>query len=93
VWKKTLIRGIQIFSWRVKLNWKIALIKRKKNQKNKGQIKKKIKQQKVWLKVEIESQKNFNKSVKEIFFLKRSELKYKTYEKLQLKDWIEKKIL
>jgi hypothetical protein len=42
--------------------------KKKKNQKNKGQIEKKIKQQKVWLKVEIESQKNFNKSVKENFF-------------------------
>jgi hypothetical protein len=67
--------------------------KKKKNQKNKGQIEKKIKQQKVWLKVEIESQKNFNKSVKENFFKKRSELKYKTYEKLQLKDWIEKIIL
>jgi len=52
VWKKPLIRGIQIFSWRVKLNLKIALIKGKTNKKNKGQIEKKIKQQKVWLKVE-----------------------------------------
>jgi hypothetical protein len=36
--KKKWIRGqIKIFNWRVKLNWKIALTKRKKNQKNKGQ--------------------------------------------------------
>jgi hypothetical protein len=29
------------FNWRVKLNWEIALIKGKTNQKNQGQIKKK----------------------------------------------------
>jgi hypothetical protein len=28
------------FNWRIKLNWEIALIKGKINQKNKGQIKK-----------------------------------------------------
>jgi hypothetical protein len=39
-WKKNLIRGIQIFNWRVKLNLKIALIKGKINQKNGGQTKK-----------------------------------------------------
>jgi len=39
---KKLIRGkIKNFNWRVKWNWKIALIKGKKNQKNKGQIEKK----------------------------------------------------
>jgi hypothetical protein len=36
--KKTLIRGLQIFNWKVKLNWKITLIKEKINQKNEGQI-------------------------------------------------------
>jgi hypothetical protein len=40
--KKTLIRGLQIFNWKVKLNWKITLIKEKINQKNEGQIEKKI---------------------------------------------------
>jgi hypothetical protein len=39
--KKTLIRGLQIFNWKVKLNWKITLIKEKINQKNEGQIEKK----------------------------------------------------
>jgi hypothetical protein len=62
--KKTLIRGLQIFNWKVKLNWKITLIKEKINQKNEGQIEKK-KQQKIWLNNEIKSKKNFNKSAKE----------------------------
>jgi uncharacterized protein YdcH (DUF465 family) len=61
--KKPLIRGIQNFSRRVKLNWKITLVKGKTNQKNESQTKK-IKQQKIWLRDEIESQKSFNKSAK-----------------------------
>jgi len=61
--KKTLIRGIQNFNRRVKLNWKITLMKEKTNQKNEGQTEK-IKQQKIWLRDEIESQKSFNKSAK-----------------------------
>jgi len=58
--KKTLIRGIQNFSRRVKLNWKITLVKWKTNQKNEGQTEK-IKQQKIWLRDGIENQKSFNK--------------------------------
>jgi hypothetical protein len=38
--KKTLIRGIQIFNQRVSLNWKTALIKEKKIQRNESQTKK-----------------------------------------------------
>jgi hypothetical protein len=39
--KTKLIRGqFFFFNWRVKLNWKIALTKGKKNQKNEGQIEK-----------------------------------------------------
>jgi len=38
--KKTVIRGIQNFSRRVKLNWKITLVKGKINQKNEGQTEK-----------------------------------------------------
>jgi len=41
-WKK-IIWGIKIFKLRVKLNWKIALIKRKINQKNEDQTEKKTK--------------------------------------------------
>jgi len=43
---------------------------------------------KISLKNEIESQKDFNKSAKENFFLRkmRNKMKNKTYEKLQLKD-------
>ena len=40
---KKIIWGIKIFKLRVKLNWKIALIKRKTNQKNEGQTGKKTK--------------------------------------------------
>jgi hypothetical protein len=85
--KKALIRGIQIFNWSVKLNWKIDLIKRKNKSKEWGSYWKK-KQQKIWLKNEIESHKDFNKSAKENFFLRkmRNKMKNKTYEKLQLKD-------
>jgi hypothetical protein len=32
-WKKTLIGGIKVFNWRVKLNWKITIIKRKNKSK------------------------------------------------------------
>jgi len=46
-WKKILIRGIKIFNWRVKLNWKIAIIKGKKI-KNNGQTKKKQKKLIEW---------------------------------------------
>ena len=53
---KKLIRGqIKNFNWRVKWNWKIALIKGKTNQKNKGLKLKKTKQQKFWLKDKIKS--------------------------------------
>jgi hypothetical protein len=59
--KKIIIKGwTQFFNWKVKLNWKIALTKWKTNQKNEGQIKKKL-----WLKDEIESQIFFNKKAKE----------------------------
>jgi uncharacterized protein YdcH (DUF465 family) len=53
--KNKLERKTKIFKRRVKLNWKIALTKGKTNQKNENQIKK-IKQHKLWLKNEIESQ-------------------------------------
>jgi uncharacterized protein YdcH (DUF465 family) len=53
--KNKLERKTKIFKRRVKLNWKIALTKGKTNQKNESQIKK-IKQHKLWLKNEIESQ-------------------------------------
>jgi uncharacterized protein YdcH (DUF465 family) len=53
--KNKLERKTKIFNRRVKLNWKIALTKGKTNQKNENQIKK-IKQHKLWLKNEIESQ-------------------------------------
>jgi hypothetical protein len=38
--ENNLIKGINFFNWRVKLNWKIATIKGKINQKNDDQIKK-----------------------------------------------------
>jgi hypothetical protein len=63
--KKTFIRGLQIFNWKVKLNWKITLIKEKSKSKEWGSNCKKKKQQKIWLNNEIKSQKNFNKSAKE----------------------------
>jgi hypothetical protein len=34
--KKTFIRGLQIFNWKVKLNWKITLIKEKSKSKEWG---------------------------------------------------------
>jgi len=56
--KKKWIRGqIKIFNWRVKLNWKIALTKRKKIKRIRVKVRI-IKQQKLWLNDEIESQKN-----------------------------------
>jgi uncharacterized protein YdcH (DUF465 family) len=53
--KNKLERKTKIFNRMVKLNWKIALTKEKTNKKNESQIKK-IKQHKLWLKNEIESQ-------------------------------------
>ena len=65
-WKKTLIRGIQIFNLRVKLNWKITLIKEKTNQKNEDQSEIN-KAKNFWLNNKIENQKYFNKSGKNFF--------------------------
>jgi hypothetical protein len=54
--KTKLIRGCFFFNWRVKLNWKIALTKGKKIKRIRVKLKK-IKQQKIWLNDEIETQK------------------------------------
>jgi hypothetical protein len=48
--KKILIRGqIKIFSWRVKLNWEMALPKEKKIKKMRVKLEK-IKNKRLWLK-------------------------------------------
>jgi hypothetical protein len=60
-WKK-IIWGIKFFKLRVKLNWKIALIKRKTNQKNEGQTEKKNK--KINWRMKLKTKK-INKNAKE----------------------------
>jgi hypothetical protein len=56
---KIIIWGIKIFKLRVKLNWKIALIKRKTNQKNEGQTGKKNK--KINWRMKLKTKKNQQK--------------------------------
>jgi hypothetical protein len=62
------------------LNLKNSFNKRKKQIKRMRVKLKKIKQQKLWLNYKIESQKNFNKSVKEKYYKKDQNKKQNIWE-------------
>jgi hypothetical protein len=76
--KKTLIRGLQIFNWKVKLNWKITLIKEKINQKNEGQIEKKNNKKFDWI-MKLKAKKTSTKVPRKKN--RKWGPKWKTYEK------------
>jgi hypothetical protein len=81
--KKKLIRGyIKIFSWMVKLNWKIALTKEKQIKRTRVKLKK-VKQKNNWLKDDIEIKNPTKRLRKKIKILKiRTKMKNKIFEKL-----------
>ena len=66
--KKALIRGIQIFNWSVKLNWKIDLIKRKNKSKEWGSYWKKKNNKKFDWKMKLKAIKTSTKVPRKTFF-------------------------
>jgi hypothetical protein len=73
------------------LNLKNSFNKRKKQIKRMRVKLKKIKQQKLWLNYKIESQKNFNKSVKEKYYKKDQNKKTKHMRNCNWRTKLKKK--